>query len=268
MKRTPAVAGTFYPAHAATLERLVGELSSPSGQQRIHAIGVVSPHAGYIYSGSVAGKVFARVRVPDTVVVIGPNHTGYGGRASIVADGTFAMPGFDMKIDRELAAALLENSDIIEEDPSAHKHEHSLEVQLPFIRFHNPAASIVPLCIMGRGFDFVSAVGNALAKSIRDAGRQVLIVASSDMTHYEPDAHARKKDALAIGMVTGLDPRGLLKVTAEHDISMCGVVPVAIMLVSALKLGATKAELVDYATSGEVTKDFDEVVGYAGIVVS
>lgn len=267
MKRTPAVAGTFYPAHAATLEKMVGELSPP-GQKRLQAIGVVSPHAGYIYSGSVAGKVFASVRVPDTVIVIGPNHTGYGGRASILSGGTFTMPGFDMDIDHDLSASILKNSDIIEEDAAAHIHEHSLEVQLPFIHYHNPSAVIVPLCIMGRGFDFVSAVGSTLAKSIRDSGKQVLIVASSDMTHYETDERARKKDALAIEKVIGLDPQGLLKVTAEHDISMCGVIPVAIMLVCAQKLGAAKGKLIEYRTSGEVTKDFEEVVGYAGIVVS
>ena len=266
MKRTPAVAGTFYPANAASLGRLVEEFSLPE-QKRIKAKGIVSPHAGYIYSGSVAGKVYSSVEVPGTVIVIGPNHTGYGSKAGILPEGVFSMPGFSMEIDHELAASIMKNSDVIEEDSDSHMHEHSLEVQLPFIHYHNPTAKIVPLCVMGRGYDFVSSLGNALAKSIRDYGKDVLIVASSDMTHYESQQIAREKDNLAIEKVIGLDPFGLMKITVERDISMCGVIPVAIMLISAKQLGAKKAKLVDYKTSGEVTNDYDEVVGYAGIMV-
>jgi AmmeMemoRadiSam system protein B len=266
MIRTPAVAGTFYPANPASLDRLLRDFSTPE-EKPVKAIGVVSPHAGYIYSGSVAGKVYSSVKIPKTVIVIGPNHTGYGSKAGILSEGSFGMPGFDMEIDHELAESILQNSDLIQDDYDSHAHEHSLEVQLPFIHFHNPSARFVPICVMGRGYDFVSSIGNALAKAIKDTGKDVLIVASSDMTHYESNDIARKKDNLAIEKVVGLDPLGLMKITVEHDISMCGVIPVAIMLISAKQLGAKKAKLIDYKTSGEVTNDYDEVVGYAGIMV-
>jgi AmmeMemoRadiSam system protein B len=266
MERKPAVAGTFYPANAASLERLVKEFSVPE-EKRVKARGIVSPHAGYIYSGSVAGRVYASVEIPEAVIVIGPNHTGSGSKAGIISEGVFSMPGFTMEIDHELAASIMQNSDMIEEDSDSHAHEHSLEVQLPFIHYHNPSARFVPICVMGRGYDFVSSLGNALAKSIKDSGKDVLIVASSDMTHYESNEIARKKDNLAIEKVTSLDPLGLMKITIERDISMCGVIPVAIMLISAKQLGAKKAKLIDYKTSGEVTNDYDEVVGYAGIMV-
>lgn len=266
MKRSPAVAGTFYPANPSSLERFVKEFSS-LGQTTVKAIGAVCPHAGYIYSGSVAGKVYSSIRIPSKVIVLGPNHTGYGTKAGIIREGTFSMPGFDMEIDKELAGAILSNTGMISEDSDSHEHEHSLEVQLPFIHHHNPSAKIVPICVMGRDYDFISSIGNAIAKAIKDSGENVLIVASSDMTHYEADNVARKKDNMAIEKVTELDPVGLLKVTREKNISMCGVIPAAIMLISAKLLGAKSAKLIDYKTSGEVTHDMDEVVGYAGIVV-
>ncbi|MGB9735596.1 MAG: AmmeMemoRadiSam system protein B [bacterium] len=266
MKRNPAVAGTFYPANPSTLERFVKEFSVPE-KEIIKAIGVVSPHAGYIYSGSVAGRVYAHIRIPETVIVIGPNHTGYGSKAGIIPEGSFSMPGFNMEIDQELATAIMKNSNIIEDDADSHVYEHSLEVQLPFIHYHNPSAKLVPICVMGRGYDFVSSIGNAIARAIKESGKNVLIVASSDMTHYEPDAVTRKKDRLAIDMILNLDPQGLIRITNEKDISMCGVIPAGIMLVAAKQLGAQKAKLVDYKTSGEVTNDYDEVVGYAGIIV-
>lgn len=266
MKRNPAVAGTFYPANPATLERFMKEFSVPT-KKLFKAIGVVSPHAGYIYSGSVAGKVYSSIEIPETVIVIGPNHTGYGSKAGIIIEGSFNMPGFEMEIDHELAISILQNSNLIEEDSDSHTYEHSLEVQLPFIHYHNPSAKLVPLCVMGRGYDFVSSIGNAIAKAIDNSKKDVLIVASSDMTHYESDSVARKKDQLAIERIINLDPLGLIRITVEKDISMCGVIPAAIMLISAKQLGAKKAELIDYKTSGEVTNDYEEVVGYAGIVV-
>ncbi len=266
MKRSPAVAGTFYPANPDNLERLVRELT-PQDHKPIRAVGAVSPHAGFIYSGSVAGMVYASIEIPDTVIVIGPNHTGYGSRAGIIPGGTFAMPGFTVDIDHELADAIMQNSTLLQDDFDSHAHEHSLEVQLPFIHYRNPAAKIVPLCVMGRGYDFVNSLGSTIAKAISDSGKRALIVASSDMTHYEPQAVAQKKDNLSIQKILDLDAAGLLKVTEEEDISMCGVVPTAIMLISARQLGAQKAKLIDYRTSGQVTHEYDEVVGYASIAV-
>lgn len=266
MKRNAAVAGTFYPANPSTLEKLIKEFSAPS-EKKIKAFGVVSPHAGYIYSGSVAGKVYARIEIPDTVIVLGPNHTGYGSKAGIISEGSFYLPGFNMAINQQVAQLIKKNSNIIEEDIESHTYEHSLEVQLPFIHYHNPSAQLVPICIMGRGYDFVNSIGNSIAKAIKEYGKDVLIVASSDMTHYESDTITRKKDNLAIQMVLNLDPLGLIKITNEKNITMCGVIPTAIMLTASKQLGAKKAELVDYKTSGEVTNDYDEVVGYAGLIV-
>ncbi|MCL4558361.1 MAG: AmmeMemoRadiSam system protein B [Deltaproteobacteria bacterium] len=266
MKRTPAVAGTFYPADPESLEKLVRELTVHD-REPIRAVGAISPHAGYLYSGGVAGMVFSSIAVPETVVVIGPNHTGYGRRGGILSSGTFGMPGFDVAIDRELAGAIMENTELLKEDADSHTHEHSLEVQLPFIHHHNPSAMIVPICVMGRGIDFVSSIGSAVARAIQDTGRDALVIASSDMTHYEPQEIAQRKDNIAIGRVLELDAAGLLRVTAENDISMCGVIPAAIMLVCAVELGANRARLIDYRTSGQVTHDYDEVVGYAGIAV-
>ncbi len=266
MKRTAAVAGAFYPANAPSLEKLVKQYTI-ADKESVKAIGVVSPHAGYVYSGSVAGRVYASIRIPSDVIIIGPNHTGYGSRAGIISEGVFDMPGFGMEIDTELASLIMNNTGIVTEDHEAHAAEHSLEVQLPFIHFKNPETKIVPICVMGRGFDFVRSIGEAIAAAVKSSKKDVLIVASSDMTHYEPDAIARKKDRLAIDKVLSLDPKGLLQVTSEHDITMCGVIPAAIMLVSAKLLGAKEAKLVDYKTSGDVTKDFEEVVGYAGIII-
>ncbi len=267
MKRTPAAAGSFYPANSAALEKLVKELTPSYGGSLTKAVGIVAPHAGYMYSGSVAGKVYAAITIPATVIVIGPNHTGYGARAGIISDGTFSMPGFEIEIDEELAKAIVNNTNIITEDYDSHIQEHSLEVQLPFIHYRNPSAMLVPISVMGRNYDFASSIGSAIAKAIKETNKDVLVIASSDMTHYEADETARKKDKLAIEKLIELDAAGLLKVTAEHDISMCGVIPAAIMLTIAQKLGAENAKLIDYKTSGEVTHDYDEVVGYAGIVV-
>ncbi len=266
MIRRPAVAGQFYPGDPEKLRAFLEETVRP-GPEPAAAVGVVSPHAGYVYSGRVAGAVFSRVWVPDAVILLGPNHTGLGTEASIVSRGAWATPLGPVSIHGELAEALRAESALFEEDALAHAHEHSLEVQLPFLQHRNPRVTIVPVAFMLRDLASVEEAGEAVASVLARWPDPVLLVASSDMTHYEPDDRAREKDARAIGRVLALDPEGLLDTTKRFGITMCGVVPTAVLLVAARRLGATGGELVTYATSGEVSGDLGSVVGYAGMVI-
>ena len=266
MTRKPVVAGQFYPGNPAQLRAFLQEAMPPQSAL-LKAIGVVAPHAGYVYSGKVAGKVFGRVIVPDAVVLLGPNHTGLGTRASIMSEGAWATPLGTAPIDAALAAALKTACPLLEEDSLAHAHEHSLEVEVPFLQHRNPSVQIVPIALMLRGFDDIEDMGDAIAQVLAGWPDPVLLVASSDMTHYEAHETAKSKDARAIEKVLALDARGLLDTTARHRISMCGVIPAAVVLVAAKRLGATRAELVAYSTSGEASGDYDRVVGYAGLAV-
>lgn len=267
MIRQPAVAGQFYTSDAKQLriqiERYVGE-----GGAKRKALGIIAPHAGYIYSGAVAGAVFGEVEVPETVVIIGPNHHGRGSRAALYPSGEWLTPLGGVPINSGLAELMLRNSPLLEEDSIAHQYEHSLEVQVPFLQVVRPDVTIVPLCLGFGDFASCKALGVSLAKAIDEYGKEVLILASSDMTHYEPADIARKKDDLALREVLGLNPEGLYSVVRGKGISMCGIIPATVMLVAALERGATRSELIRYSTSGEVSGDFGQVVGYAAVMVS
>jgi len=264
--REPAVAGAFYPdsefALNEELERLI-----PKGRKKKKAIGLIAPHAGYVYSGAIAGEVFASAGIPDKVVLLGPNHTGLGDRAAVMDKGRWALPNGAPSIDGALAEKIIGASGIFTSDAAAHLREHSLEVQLPFLIHERPGIRFVPITVMGLSATLCQEAGSAIADVIRSSGEDILIVASSDMTHYEPQGSAAKKDSLAIDRVRRLDPEGLLEVVSRKEISMCGVIPSAIMLFAARRLGAKKASLVRYATSGDVSGDYDRVVGYAGMIV-
>jgi MEMO1 family protein len=266
MIRRPAVAGQFYPGSPDRLRAFLEE-AMPPGPEPPAAVGVVSPHAGYVYSGRVAGAVFGRVQVPDAVVLLGPNHTGMGTSASIVSRGAWATPLGPVPIHEELAEALKAAGALFQEDTLAHAHEHSLEVQIPFLQHRNPGVAIVPIAFLLRDLASMEEAGEAIASVLARWPDPVLLVASSDMTHYEPHDRAREKDAKAIDRVLALDPRGLLDTTKRFGITMCGAIPTAVLLVAARKLGAAGGELVTYATSGEVSGDLGSVVGYAGIVI-
>ncbi len=266
MIRKPVVAGQFYPGDPVALREFVVRALG-AGPERA-ALGVVSPHAGYVYSGAVAGETLGAVPVPETVVLLGPNHTGLGAEAAVWARGGWATPLGTVPVAEDLAGALLAACPILQEDTLAHVHEHSLEVQLPFLQVKRPDLRIVPICLALRSFGEIAEVGNALADTLAGWGEPALLVASSDMSHYEPDDVARAKDKLAIERVLDLDPRGLLDTAKRHGITMCGVVPTAAMLVAARRLGARGAELVRYATSGDASGDYRRVVGYAGILVA
>ena len=266
MIRRPAVAGQFYPGAPEKLRAFLYEAVRPVSEP-IRAVGVVAPHAGYVYSGKVAGEVYGRVQVPGAVVLLGPNHTGLGTRASVMARGAWATPLGHIPIDEDLADALSRSCPLLEEDSLAHAQEHSLEVQLPFLQYRNPGVRIVPVAFMLRGGNEVDEVGAGIAAALATWPEPVLLVASSDMTHYEPHEQAKEKDAKAIEQVLRLDAQALLDTTKRHGISMCGVIPTAVMLVAARKLGARGGELAAYATSGDASGDYRSVVGYAGIVI-
>jgi AmmeMemoRadiSam system protein B len=267
MIRQPAVAGQFYPGDGKGLRaELKGFIPSPKGGEKV--LGLIAPHAGYIYSGAVAGKVYGEVNVPKTVIVLGPNHHGIGARAAVYPEGEWITPLGRVNIDDTLSELVKKQSPMVEEDTVAHMYEHSLEVQIPFLQFVRPDVAIVPICLGFADFPSCAALGNGLADAIREYGKEVLIVASSDMTHYESAASARVKDDEAIREILALDPEGLLRACRTKGITMCGVIPSTVMLVAALRLGAKKARLVKYATSGDVTGDNRQVVAYAALTVS
>lgn len=266
MIRMPAVAGRFYEAKPASLKREIEAYIVP-GQPEEKAVAVVCPHAGYLYSGHVAGAVYSRVVIPDTVIILGPNHTGLGHPAALMAEGTWQMPFGPVEIASELARIILQNSQVLAEDIQAHLYEHSLEVQVPFLQYFNPGVRIVPICLSMLSLPEIEDIGQAIAQGLRLYNQEVLLVASTDMSHYVPHDIAKKKDALAIEKIIELDHIGLLEVVAQEKISMCGVIPTAAALVAAKHLGARRGHLVRYATSGEISGDFYQVVGYAGLII-
>jgi len=267
MTRQPAVAGQFYPGDEKGLKREL-ERYIVRVEKKESALAALAPHAAYMYSGGVAGAVYSRMEIPDIIVIMCPNHSGLGARAAIMLNGTWEIPGTSIPIHTQLAEDILKNSKELEEDSLAHLREHSLEVHLPFLFYLNPHISFVPICLMGRNYSFCEDIGKAVASAIKERKEKALIVASSDMTHYESHDEAKKKDKKAIDRVLALDPEGLLDTVRKQGITMCGVIPATAMLVAAKELGARRAELVKYATSGEVSGDYDQVVGYAGILVS
>lgn len=269
MLRSPAVANMFYPGDKDRLkEQLSTYIRAVPEPKRVLA--AVSPHAGYIYSGGVAGAVFSQIRIPDAVVILGPNHRGLGASVALSASGTWDMPLGSVPINEAMAESILKVSTSgvkIKDDPGAHAMEHSIEVQVPFLQFLRPEVSIVPIALSHLTYDACQEIGQALVQGIQDYGKEVLLVASTDMTHYESQKSAKEKDKLAIDRILDLDPAGLYETVSRHGISMCGVIPTTIVLEACKVLGAGKAELVRYATSGDVTGDNAQVVGYAGFIV-
>jgi MEMO1 family protein len=266
--RHPAVAGRFYPGNAHDLRAAARSYLSASNAEPIHAIACMAPHAGYMYSGHVAGAVFARIAVPKRCIVMCPNHTGQGHALAMMSEGAWKTPLGDVFIDEVLARALKERFPALQDDSAAHRAEHAAEVELPFLQLCQPELQFVPIALGTSRFEPLEQLGQALGDIIAAQKESVLIVASSDMNHYESDTVTRLKDHRAIEKLLTLDARGLYDVVTQQDISMCGFGPAVAMLTAARQLGASKAELVKYATSGDVSGDRDMVVGYAGVVVS
>jgi MEMO1 family protein len=264
--RYPAVAGRFYPRNPDDLRADVDSYLSPS-QEAVPALGCVVPHAGYVYSGNVAGAVYARLDVPQRSIVMCPNHTGRGHPLAIMSVGAWVTPLGQVSIDAELAADLKRRFPPLGEDTEAHRAEHGVEVQLPFLQVRNPKCSFVPIALGTSQYELLQGLGEAIADVVRARGERVLLIASSDMNHYENDTITRVKDQKAIERVLVMDGRGLLDVVMNEDISMCGFGPTVAMLTAARRLGAVRTDLVRYATSGDVSGDRERVVGYAGILV-
>jgi MEMO1 family protein len=268
--RHPAVAGRFYPQHPESLREEVtaylSQLPRPTGKLT-QALGCIVPHAGYMYSGHVAGAVFAQIEVPERCILMCPNHTGTGRALAIMSEGDWETPLGKVPVDSDLAENLKRRFPALHEDPAAHRAEHAAEVELPFLQLSQPNLHFVPIALGTGQFEPLEQLGLAIADVIREQKSHVLIVASSDMNHYEPDDVTRVKDQLAIERILSLDPRGLYEVVRQQNISMCGFGPAVAMLTATMRLGAKSAELVKYATSGDISGDRDMVVGYAGIVV-
>lgn len=276
MDRLPIVSGSFYPGNKEELVNSVKTYmglsaysASPAGDntENRKILGAISPHAGYVYSGRVMGSVFSRIDVPDTVVVLAPNHTGRGSPFSVWPDGCWITPLGETSIDEELVTEILGSCELLEKDRAAHINEHSAEVILPFLQYSNPGVRIVVIVIMSDDFEDLRMIGRSIGSVLNATRPDALVVASSDMTHYESRQSAGRKDKSAIAEIVALREEGLYRVARELKVTMCGVNPVISMMVCSKERAAIKAELTGYETSGDVTGDYDRVVGYAGVII-
>ncbi len=276
MDRQPAVAGMFYEGSASGLEAQVRDCVEKAGLEDeatpLPIIGGVVPHAGLMYSGHIAALLYGSVRLPHRLIILCPNHTGYGVPVAINSRGSWVTPLGKVNIDRELADELASESTIFTEDTAAHAREHSLEVQLPLLQhLSGPDLTFVPICMSTPNYQVCVEVGEAIARVVdrrRERGESIGILASSDLNHYLDQATTLRKDQRAIDEILSLSPSTLWDVVRGEGITMCGIVPTTTMLIAANKLGATNATLLRHATSGDVSGDYERVVGYAAIVVS
>jgi AmmeMemoRadiSam system protein B len=269
MVRRAAWGDRFYPAEPAVLSREIESCLSlqPPPEKIPNPIACVAPHAAIMYSGAIAGAVYARVEMPERFIILCPNHTGRGTPLSILREGKWQMPFGDVPIDSALADALVSRCHLLCDDAQAHAHEHSLEVQLPFLQKLRPSLRMVPIAVGTEAYEALELLGHAMAEAIRDTRQKVLMIASSDMNHFESDERTRIKDRRAIDQVLALDPRGLYDTVRREHITMCGYCPTVATLIAARELGARRAELVRYGTSADVSGDYQRVVGYAGMVI-
>jgi len=269
MVRLPAVAGHFYPSDARELARQVDSHAAKSAPaEKLAALACMVPHAGYMYSGHVAGAVYASLRIPARCILLGPRHFPRGAAMAILSQGTWQTPLGEAQIDSGLARDLARACPHLREDAVAHEREHSLEVQLPFLQQLAGDFRFVPVVLAMDRYPVLEELGHAVAGAVAATGERVLVIASSDMNHYESDAVTREKDQRAIERILALDPRGLFDTVRSEGISMCGYAATVATIVAARDLGAKDARLVRYATSGDITGDRHEVVGYAGVVIS
>jgi MEMO1 family protein len=267
MIRSPAVAGRFYPSDARELAAEI-DLFAPADTPKLPALGCLVPHAGYMYSGHVAGAVYASLQIPSRCVFLGPRHFPRGQAMAILTEGAWKTPLGDATIDSALALRVAHADPMLREDPVAHEREHSLEVQIPFLQRLVPDFRFVPIVLASDRYPALEELGRAVAQAISAQHEKVLIIASSDFNHYESDAITREKDRKAIDRILALDPQGLYDTVRNESISMCGYAATVAALVALIQLGANEAKLVRYATSGDVTGDRNEVVGYGGMIFS
>lgn len=275
--RRPCQAGAFYEDTPQALTKQIQECFTgklgpgklpnviETANQRI--LGLICPHAGYIYSGQVAAQAYYRLAVdgkPDVVVILGPNHTGYGSGLAIMNDGVWRTPLGDVEVDRETANQIVHESHIVDIDDSAHTNEHSIEVQLPFLQYlYGTSFKLVPICFLMQDLSSARDVGQAIAKVLH--GKNAVIIASSDMTHYEPQKSAENKDAMALEAIEAMDEIRFQSIVEDNNITACGHGPIASLITAAKALGGKEAKLLSYKTSGDVIGDRSSVVGYAAV---
>jgi len=278
--RKPAVAGSFYAGDSKSLNIQIencflhkigpGELPLVNPKKENNIIGFISPHAGYMYSGPVAANGFYKIALdgkPDTIIILGPNHRGFGEDVSIMAEGKWKTPLGELEIDKDMAEDILKNSKIIKNDKKAHQYEHSIEVQLPFIQYiFGKDIKFVPICMTRQDIDTDIEIAKSICSSVVD--KNILIIASSDFTHYESQEYAENVDKQAINAILESNPKKLYDIIYRQDLTMCGPGPITVMLIVCETLGAKKFELLKYATSGNITGMYDQVVGYASLIVS
>lgn len=267
MIRKTAVAGQFYPADPVELTAsLQKHIPSCFRQREAHA--VVVPHAGYQYSGDVAGSTYAAVRLPQHFIILCPNHRGLGAPISLISEGVWESPLGDAVIDSQMARRIESICNLVEENSLAHRDEHSVEVQIPFLQhLLNNDFSFVPIAIGTDRYENLVELGHALATAVTQSSEPFLLISSSDMNHFESSENTLKKDQLAIDEILELDSAGLYECIHRYNISMCGYAPTIAVIEAARQLGATGAELIRHTHSGEITGEFSSVVGYAGIVI-
>lgn len=266
MLRQPVVAGAFYPKTRQELERQLYALV-PEETAHHELLACISPHAGYVYSGGVAGRLFAHMTIPRKVVILGPNHTGAGVRVAVSPHEGWETPLGEQPVDSELAQRLVDAVPIAEFDSRAHQREHSIEVQVPFLMRRCPDLEILPVVVKHLSLEECLDLGRGFAELISESDEPVGIVASSDMSHYQPDEITRTLDHLAIDAAVERDPVALYETVHREGITMCGVVPATVALTTANLLGAVGSHLVAYSTSGDVNGDYSAVVGYAGVCI-
>lgn len=266
MIRKPVVAGQFYPQTETGMIKMLSKMVEVVPEKQ-DVKGVIMPHAGYVYSGYVAGATISKVDVKKTAIILGTNHTGAGKPFSIMTKGSWETPLGEVKIDTEIAESILKESSLLEEDSLSHLHEHSIEVEVPFLQYLRKDVKIVPIVISSGSIKNYQQLGKEIADGFKKIGRAALFIASTDFTHYESKDSAEEKDRLAINAILALDEERLLQVVRELSISMCGVAPTCTLISVCKNLGAQKAGLVKYQTSGDVSGDYTSVVGYAGMVI-
>jgi len=275
--RHPSQAGAFYAGTAQSLKAQIegcfthrfgpGKLPKVAEDSLRNVAGLICPHAGYMYSGSVAAHAYYNLAVdgkPDVVVIFGPNHTGRGSALALTSEGVWRTPLGDVEIDTLTAKQIVDESRIVDVDDSAHTFEHSIEVQLPFLQYlYGSAFKFVPICFLMQDLESSREVGRAVAKAL--SGKNSLIIASTDMTHYEPHEQAQRKDKMAIDAVAKMDEELYYSTVESQNISTCGYGPTVAVITAAKLLGAKRAQLLCYKTSGDVISDFSSVVGYASM---
>lgn len=264
MLREPVVAGVFYEGEPSALRRKVEALLGEN-EEKIRACAIICPHAGYVYSGLVAGAVYSSVKIPDTVVILGPNHTGNGAPVSVMHEGIWRTPLGDVRINTAVAEKIIYASKFAEKDAKAHLREHSIEVQLPFLQVLKAGIQIVPVVIRDGRKSVLCDLGCSIAKAIE--GTDTLIISSTDLTHYEAAGVAREKDMAVLDAVVKMDPEAMLETVETREVSMCGWMPTYTALYAAKMLGAKEGRLIRYSHSGEAGGDMSEVVGYGGAVI-